>query len=371
MENARSLFVLLRAVPSAALLRRLLERHGSAVAALAAGPVGWRESGLDEAQCQALRCPDTNRLDADLAWLAQDAHHLIDWLHPDYPDLLRHAASPPAALFVAGDPALLWRPQLAIVGSRHPTAGGCDHATRFADCLGRQGWTITSGLAEGIDAAAHTAALAAGDTVAVIGTGPDLCYPSRHQELMQRIAAAGAVVSEHPPGTAARREHFPSRNRLIAGLALGTLVVEAALRSGALITARLAAEAGREVFALPGSIHNPLARGCHRLIRQGAALVETPEEVDEALRAQAQRLDAFLRPHPLRAVQAALALPIASKTGDPAQRRLLAALGHDPLSPDQLAERTGLTLAELAPMLLLMELDGRVQAEHGRYARRP
>jgi DNA processing protein len=147
-------------------------------------------------------------------------------------------------------------------------------------------------------------------------------------------------------------------------------VVEAALRSGALITARLAAEAGREVFALPGSIHNPLARGCHRLIRQGAALVETPEEVDEALRAQALRLDAFLRPQPLRAQPAALPYP-ATAAADPQERRLLAALGHDVLSPDQLAERTGLTLAELAPMLLLMELDGRLQAEYGRYARRP
>lgn len=369
MEDAPCLLRLLRATRSAATLRGLLERHGSAAAVLAGGPAGWRRNGLDAAACAALAGADSGALATDLAWLAAPGHHLLGWHHPDYPALLRHAIAPPAALFVVGNPELLWRPQVAIVGSRHASAGGREHATRFAAALARAGWTVTSGLAEGIDAAAHTGALAAGSTIAVVGTGPDRCYPARHRALHERIGAAGAIVSEHPPGTPARRQHFPSRNRLIAGLAVGTLVVEAALRSGALITARLAAEAGRDVFALPGSIHNPLARGCHALIRQGAALVEGPDEVAEALRPMARHLAGSLRgnaPGVPDAVNPTSAAALA-----PGQARLWRALGHDPLCPDELAARCGLTLAELAPMLLAMELDGRVRAEHGRYVRYP
>ena len=310
-----------------------------------------------------------------LAWLARPGHHLLGRQDPRYPPLLRQAPQPPQALFVDGDPDLLWLPAVAVVGSRGASAGGCDNARRFSATLCRAGVAITSGLAAGIDASAHQAALAtpAGITLAVLGTGPDLAYPRRHADLRERIAAQGAVVSEHPPGTAARTWHFPARNRIIAGLSLGTLVVEAALRSGALITARLAAEAGREVFAIPGSIHHPLSRGCHRLIREGAQLVEDPAEVLAGIAPLAGRLalsygavddpGAVVDPTP---PGAARSLPASPTDHD----RLWDALGADPTPMDILAVRTGLTPAALSAMLLAMELDGRVAVEHGRYARR-
>jgi DNA processing protein len=374
MKHARSLLIVLRAVGATAAARHLLERHGDADAALAAGADAWREAGIAAADWPALTRPDHARLDADLAWLSKDGHHLVGWDGGDYPALLRRIASPPLALFVAGDPTLLWHPQVAIVGSRRPSAGGRDHARQFARALAGHGLAITSGLAEGVDTEAHCGALSVGRTVAVIATGPDLVYPAGNRDLMRRIAVEGAVVSEHPPGTPPRPAQFPSRNRLIAGLALGTVVVEAALRSGALITARLAAEAGREVFALPGSIDNPMARGCHRLIRQGAALIETPDEILETLAPVAADLAEALRgrlagsgagPGIERPPDAAT-----PSAGGP-QQQLWLALGHDPSTADQLAHRTGLTVATLSAMLTAMELDGRVTAEHGRYARRP
>ncbi|NUO77221.1 MAG: DNA-protecting protein DprA, partial [Lysobacter sp.] len=229
-------------------------------------------------------------------------------------------------------------------------------------------------LAAGIDTAAHQAALAAGGlSVAVLGTGPDVPYPRANAALHARLAAEGAVVSEHLPGTQGRPSHFPSRNRIIAGLSLGTLVVEAAQRSGALITARLAAEAGREVFALPGSIHNPLARGCHRLIRDGAALVETAQELTDALAPLAQELADSLRLRldaPIPCSHTAVTRPVQDeRLDDRDYQSLWNALGHDPTGMDGLVERTGLTPAVLSSMLLLMELEGRVAAQHGRYFR--
>jgi DNA processing protein len=227
-----------------------------------------------------LRHPDVARLDADLAWLALPGHHLLRCTEADFPPQLEHIPQPPAALFVVGDAGALLYPQVAIVGARAASAGGLAHAAGFARALTQAGFAVTSGLADGIDGAAHAAALEVGGwTVAVMGTGPDLVYPRKHQALATRIAAHGALVSEFPPGTGARADHFPRRNRLIAGLSLGTLVVEAGLRSGSLITARLAGEQGREVFAVPGSIHNPLARGCHRLIRDGVRLVDEAAEI--------------------------------------------------------------------------------------------
>jgi DNA processing protein len=261
------------------------------------------------------------------------------------------------------------------VGSRAATAGGCANAAQFARALAAAGLCIGSGLAAGIDAAAHTATLdAGGATVAVLGTGPDVAYPARHRGLLERVATSGAVVSEHPPGTAPLRAHFPSRNRILAGLSLGTVVIEAALQSGALITARLTADAGREVFALPGSIHNPMARGCHRLLRDGANLVETPAEVAEALAPLARDLAVALR-GVLEVEAAGDAVAAASgPEGSPSfpspdYHRLWQALGHDPTGMDALAQRTGLTVAELSSMLLWLELEGRVAATHGRYAR--
>ncbi len=204
---------------------------------------------------------------------------------------MRDIPSPPVALWLAGDPDVLWQPQLAVIGSRNPTAGGRDNARSFAGELARQGLTITSGMASGIDSVAHEAALEAGAiTIAVMGTGLDIVYPASGRELAARIREQGALVSEFPPGTPPQRSHFPSRNRIISGLSLGVLVIEAGLRSGTLITARLAANQGRDVFALPGSIHNPLAKGCHRLIRDGARLVESVAEILQELAPLAGRL---------------------------------------------------------------------------------
>lgn len=370
-DELEALATLVAAGGALAPRRALLEALGSPAAALAAGPRAWRAAGLHATQRRALR--DGAEARARLrAWLsAGSGRHVLGWHDPDYPALLREGANPPLALFVQGDPFLLWHPSVAVVGSRGPSAGGRDNASRFAAAFAASGLAVASGLAAGIDAAAHAAALAAGGrTFAVLGTGPDIAYPRGHADLQARIGSAGALVSEHLPGTPARREHFPRRNRILAALALGTVVVEAALRSGAAITARLAAEGGREVAALPGSIHNPLARGCHRLIRDGAALVETPEEVLALLAPMAAAL--------ARSLRGRLAAPPSGQPG-PARTRLAPgredphplwqALGHDPTDMDQLVSRTGLTAADLSSMLLAMELEGRVVVEHGRYSR--
>jgi len=369
MKDARALLVLLRSGATAVALRTLLERFGDAQAALSAGASAWREAALRDECLAALDRPDQARLEADLEWLDQPAHHLIGWHSPDYPALLRASIHPPAALYLVGDPDLLWHPQVAIVGSRRPTSGGIENARQFARAFGRAGFTITSGLAEGIDTAAHLGAMEASRTIAVLGTGPDVCYPSGNAPLLRDIGATGAVVTEHPPGTPGKRQHFPSRNRLIAGLALGTVVIEAAVRSGALITARMAAEAGREVFALPGSIHNPMARGCHRLIRQGVGLAETPAEIIETLAPLAENLAAALRDR-LTASAPAPDRAGARLAGTAQERSIWRALGHDPVNLDQLSQRTGLTVGPLSAMLLTMELDGKISAEHGRYSRR-
>jgi len=317
-------------------------------------------AALDEGAAAWLDAPDEVRLAADLAWLAEPGHRLLRCTEADFPPLLETIPQPPAALFVAGDAGLLLHPQVAIVGARGASPAGLEHARRFARALALAGFTVTSGMADGIDGAAHAAALDAGcATVAVVGTGPDRVYPRKHHALAQRIAAQGAVVSEFPPGTAARADHFPRRNRLISGLALGTVVVEAGLQSGSLITARLAGEQGREVFALPGSIANPLARGCHRLIRDGARLVEEPAEVIEALAPAARALGVELAERLARPDA-----PSPARDGgwrdDPDYRRLLDALGHDPATLDELVRRSGLAAAALSSMLLMLELEGRV-----------
>ncbi|HEX7044917.1 MAG TPA: DNA-processing protein DprA [Burkholderiales bacterium] len=297
----------------------------------------------------------------DLAWLADPTHHLVTWLDPDYPPLLREIPDPPLVLYVYGRRDLLAQPQLAIVGSRNPTPLGRQNAAAFARALSDAGLVITSGLALGIDAAAHRAALeAGGTTVAVAGTGLDRVYPPVNRELADAIAERGALVSEFPLGTPARPAHFPIRNRLISGLSLGVLVVEAAEQSGSLITARLAAEQGREVFALPGSIHSPLARGCHLLIRQGAKLVETAAHVLEEL-------------GPLAAVSAdaRFQTPAPDETLAPDERAVLDNLGYEPTSVDALIERSGLTPDTVSSILLQLELRGLVLVGPGGYQRAP
>lgn len=285
--------------------------------------------------------PALDRLDA---WLAEgDDRHVLTLGDPCYPAELLQTQDPPLLLYVRGQLAALQHPlRLAIVGSRNPTPQGALNARQFAHALGQAGVCVVSGLALGVDGAAHEGALEAGaPTIAVVGTGLDRVYPSRHRDLAHRIAAQGALVSEYPLGTPPLSPNFPKRNRIIAGLSQGTLVVEAALQSGSLITARQAAEQGREVFAIPGSIHSPQARGCHALIRQGAKLVESAQDILEELRVP----DPFAQPR--------------SAAPEPAaEDSLLAVMGFDPVSLDTLQARCGLDTATLQARLLELELDG-------------
>jgi len=329
------------------------DRHALAALGLTTAAIAWLEA------------PDEASIAEDLRWLDTSGGVLVGATEAAYPELLRQSPDAPAVLYVRGNPACLLEPQLAMVGSRNPTAGGRATAREFAASFARLGLAITSGLALGIDAACHEGALAAGGvTVAVLGCGLDVVYPRENTALADRVAASGALVSEFPPGTPALREHFPQRNRIIAGLAHGTLVVEAAQKSGSLITARLAGVAGRDVFALPGSIHNPLARGCHELIRQGAKLVECVEDVLAELKISlAQQL--LESPAP-----ASPGTHGGARVLDKAYKILLDALAFEPASVDSLIERTGLNSESIASMLLILELDGHV-APHpgGRYSR--
>ena len=304
-------------------------------------------------------CDDVER------WLSTSGHALITLDDPPYPETLRTIDGAPAGLFVDGDATLLSHPAIAMVGSRNPTAGGAATAQEFAAHLAAAGLAIVSGLATGIDAAAHRGALASdGATIAVLGAGIDIDYPAGNRTLADEIRRSGVVVSEYPPGRSARSWQFPARNRIISGLSLGTLVVEATQRSGSLITARLAGEQGRSVFAIPGSIHNPLARGCHQLIRQGALLTETIDDLLAEIGPQlGERHAAIPEREPSPGVGD-------DQSHDPDYARVLDALGWDPISVDTLIERSGLTAAEVSSMLLIMELRGDVLATAGgKYSR--
>jgi len=317
---------------------------------------------LGERQRLALKNPEWRKVDADLEWLEESGARLLPQGSPRYPELLESLPDAPLALYLLGDPKLPGTPQIAIVGSRNPTRGGEQTAKDFASHLAGSGLTVTSGLALGIDSAAHRGALQGGGaTIAVTATGLDRVYPARNRDLAHAIVEqGGALVSEFPPGTAPKPGHFPRRNRIISGLSLGVLVVEAALKSGSLITARLAAEQAREVFAIPGSIHNPLARGCHRLIREGAKLVETASDLLEEL---APHLQLYLQEN------AAPGTPPGNSdvpsTPDPEYQDLLEAMGFDPVSTDTLVERTGLAPETVSSMLLLLEMEGRVASVPG------
>lgn len=338
---------------------RLLEAFGSPADVLGAGVAELSASGLPAEVADYLRAPDWPGVDADLRWLAQARRAVLTIRDARYPPPLLEIADPPPLLFVEGDVDVLRSTQIAVVGSRSPTAGGVDLARDFSATLAARGFTITSGLALGVDAASHRGALAcAGVTIAVTGTGLDRVYPRQHEQLAARIAERGALVSEFPTGTPVLRENFPRRNRIISGLSVGVLVVEAARTSGSLITARHAMEQGREVFAIPGSVHNPLARGCHALIREGAKLVEGVEDIVEELT-------------PIDAPAASPATPSAPSSLSVEQQRLLDAIGYEPVTIDTLVGRCGLTANAVSSILLILELEGHVSSQPGgRYARR-
>ena len=298
----------------------------------------------------------------DDEWLQSAGNQIITRGDDDFPELLEQIPRAPERLYVKGNVEFLHMPALAIVGSRNPTEAGRRNAFEFARHLGGAGFCIVSGLAEGIDTAAHRGALEAGAaTVAFLGHGIDRVYPASNYDLAHEIAAHGALVSEFPLGTPPDKPLFPQRNRLISGLSLGTLVVEAARRSGSLITARCAGEQGREVFAIPGSIHNALSRGCHKLIRQGAKLVETAEDIVAEL--------APMTSHLLQSSLESTTKPSSSEHDDGDYKHLRKFIGHDPISVDELAENSGLTIDQVSSMLLILELEGEVESlSGGRYS---
>ena len=346
--------------------RLLLEHFVSATAALQAAPAAWRALGIPATTCDARRSTLARQaVERALLWLQQPDQHLLLADDPRWPALLGELTDAPPLLYVAGDPALLERPQLALVGSRRASRPGLDCAHAFARSLAGGGFVVTSGLALGIDTAAHEGALAAaGATVAVLGTGLCQLYPPRNAGLARRIVeSGGALVSELPLDAPPQAANFPRRNRIISGLSLGVLVVEASPQSGSLITARLAAEQGRDVFAIPGSIHHPGARGCHQLIREGAQLVETVDHILESLRSWQHVPPAPAAPSLRRPPQQlALPEPAAAVLPDDPLLRLLQA---EPQDSESLAVRSGLPLPQLLVRLTELELDGHISCEGG------
>ncbi|MGV8842130.1 MAG: DNA-processing protein DprA [Pseudomonas sp.] len=341
--------------------RRLLGAFSSASAALSAPASAWHALGLPAACAEARRsAPVREGAASALAWLEHPGQHLLTWDDPCYPALLAELVDAPPLLFVAGDPGILERPQLAMVGSRRASTPGLDTARAFARSLAGGGFVITSGLALGIDGAAHQGALdVAGGTVAVLGTGLRRIYPQQHRPLAAAIIAqGGALVSEFALDCPPLAGNFPRRNRIISGLSLGVLVVEASLGSGSLITARLAAEQGREVYAIPGSIHHPGARGCHQLIRDGATLVESVEHILEGLRGW----------QALPPLQTQLQIPLPAL--ESAAHPLLQLLHAAPQSSEALAASSGWPLPRVLAALTELELDGCIAQEHGRWVGR-
>ncbi len=308
---------------------------------------------MPKSSVNAIKNPDWETVDNDLLWLDQPGNRILTIQDTQYPSQLKEIHDPPPVLFIRGNPELLAFPQIAMVGSRNPSTLGKRTAEDFAATLASYGFTITSGLALGIDAASHFGAMKSGGfTIAVAGTGLDRIYPARNKELASRIIETGAMISEFPPGTTAKANHFPRRNRIISGLSIGLLVVEAARQSGSLITARLALEQGREVFAIPGSIHNPLARGCNALIREGAKLVETTEDIAEELgqfNQQPEKKDVIIDQTKL----------------DLKQQKLLNLIMYSPTSIETLVSESDESIETVSSMLLILELNGYITAAAG------
>lgn len=341
---------------------RIMAQAGSPSAILASKTSHWRSLGLSDKTCHYLMAPDWKRVDEQLAWYTADLnHHILLFTDDRYPAPLREIADPPPVLYVKGNPDTLRTPQIAMVGSRNPSPMGRETAWAFAKTLSQAGLTITSGMALGIDAASHKGAIEnEGATIAVLGTGIDVVYPSEHRSLAEAIVASGALVSEYPLKTPPLAAYFPQRNRIVSGLSLGTLVVEAAARSGSLITARLATEQGREVFAIPGSIHSPVAHGCHLLLRNGAKLVETSNDILEEI-AQFQ---------PLKRCKSTKSSYNDYKNQlEESSRKLLECVGFEATSVDTLVARSGLSVEHVASTLMVLTLAGHVHSTPGGYSR--
>ncbi|MGD8177260.1 DNA-processing protein DprA [Marinimicrobium sp. ARAG 43.8] len=363
MEQHHYAHLLLQHLPAvgAATRARLLERFGSASAVLEQAPErlkDWLKPDAVSALKAYHRAPGdsalTNRIMKDAEWLSRNPDvQLLSVEDDHYPPLLKEIRRAPPLLYVRGSVDALSLPQIAMVGSRNPSVGGRDNARQFAAFLAGRGFAITSGLATGVDGFAHGGALEVeGTTVAVVGTGIDRVYPARHRKLGNDILDnGGAIVSEFPLDTRPQPANFPQRNRIISGLSGGTLVVEAALKSGSLITARYALQQNREVFAIPGSIHNPLARGCHRLIREGATLVETARDIVEQLGGYLSYQHGLLPPDE----------PAPAMNLTDIEQRILDALGHDPLDLDTLADNSAMDIGELSAHLMSLQIKGVVE----------
>ncbi len=330
-----------------------------------ASDASLQKLGVTTAALRQLRQPTGSKMDEVLRWLEQPRHHLLTLDHPDYPPLLKEISDPPTLIYIDGNPAVLKTPQIAIVGSRNPTPSGIENAHHFATALAKLGITITSGLALGVDAASHRGALSApGQTIAALGNGLHHLYPKRHRLLADAIINNGALISEFPLSTQPLKHNFPLRNRIISGLSIGTLVIEATVQSGSLITARKATAQGREVFAIPGNIHNPLARGCHYLIQSGAKLVES---VDDIL-TEVQQF-AFIykdlvddRSKPAQDENNFQALSTVDL-------QILNCVDYEMTAVDQVIKRCGLDAKTVTARLLELELSGHITATTGGYSR--
>lgn len=349
--------------------RRLLSAFGLPENILSAGFSALQKVAPERIAYAIVDTPsaqDQEQIDRAIEWATQDGNRILTLADADYPPALLDISDPPILLYAKGNINLLANASLAVVGSRNATAQGISNAEKFSEALAHAGLTIISGMALGIDTAAHQGALLAckkgtiASTIAVIGTGADLVYPARNRKLAHQIAETGCIISEHPLGTPAIASNFPRRNRIISGLARGVLVIEAALQSGSLITARMAAEQGREVFAIPGSIHSPLSKGCHQLIKQGAKLVESAQDILEELKYEV--------PPSAKAndtIEAATEKASSNAQSDNAAHTILQAMGFDPVTPDALAQRCQLDIAVLNAKLLVLELDGDVEQLSG------
>lgn len=342
----------------------LLDRFGSPQVILDTSKQSLIQAGLNIQMASSInqqgkRADKTldDMLARTLRWLEGEGHKLITCLSPDYPGLLSRIPDSPPLLYLKGDPTLLHRPQLAMVGSRNPSGSGRRNARMFSGELARAGLTITSGLAMGIDAESHAGALGhMGSTIAVLGTGIDRIYPAIHKEIFQRIAEQGLLVSEFPLGTPPVKMNFPRRNRIISGLSMGVLVVEASLKSGSMITARYALEQGREVYAIPGSIHNPVARGCHKLISEGARLVEKAGDIFEECGSLLESV-----------IQQNTQTPQSEHNLDPVMQQILSLMGYDLVQPDQVILETGFASEQVIAALTNLELQGLIQREGSGY----